>query len=77
MDPPSKDTQFQQSMAAHHKGNYAQAFNLFKPVAEQGEAIAQYYLGLMYRDGQGITRSYTQAMIWFQKAADQTCRSSI
>ena len=71
MEPTSKNTQFQQAMAAHYKGDYAQAFKLLKPVAEQGEAIAQYYLGLMYRDGQGTTKSYTQAMIWFQKAADQ------
>jgi TPR repeat protein len=36
-----------------------------------GNAQAQYMLGMMYEDGQGVSRDYQQAMLWFRIAADQ------
>ena len=39
--------------------------------ANQGDAVAQNNLGVMYRDGQGVALDYAQALIWFRKAADQ------
>ena len=39
--------------------------------AEQGDAAAQYNLGLMYRDGHGVTHHYKEAFRWFRKAAMQ------
>ena len=43
----------------------------FKPLAEQGQAEAQFYLGLIYYMGQGISEDYAEAFKWFRKAADQ------
>ncbi|EMJ3296474.1 sel1 repeat family protein, partial [Acinetobacter baumannii] len=39
--------------------------------ATQGNAKAQYNLGLMYDKGQGVTQSYAKAAEWYSKAADQ------
>ena len=39
--------------------------------AQQGEAKAQYDLGVMYRDGRGVEQSYEQAAYWLQQSADQ------
>lgn len=40
-------------------------------LANQGNASAQYNLGVMYYKGKGVLRDNTKAFEWFQKAADQ------
>ena len=39
--------------------------------AEQGNAAAQFNLGVMYYQRQGVTQNYQHAFAWFQKAANQ------
>ena len=39
--------------------------------AEQGVAVAQYNLGLMYENGQGVRQDYAEAVRWYRKAAEQ------
>ncbi|MGI9403386.1 MAG: tetratricopeptide repeat protein [Hyphomicrobium sp.] len=39
--------------------------------AEQGDAKAQFNLGLMYGEGRGVARDDAKARAWFQKAAEQ------
>jgi len=38
---------------------------------EQGNSAAQFNLGLLYDNGQGVERDYAQAAVWYNKAADQ------
>ncbi len=40
-------------------------------VAKQGNAQAQFNLGVMYYDGQGVRQDYAQAVQWYRKAAEQ------
>ena len=40
-------------------------------LAEQGEADAQYNLGNCYAFGDGVEQSYTEAVKWYKKAAEQ------
>jgi len=40
-------------------------------IADQGDATAQYSIGDMYYEGQGVTKDPAQAMQWYKKAADQ------
>jgi uncharacterized protein len=40
-------------------------------LAEQGDAVAQYILGMMYFMGQGVQKDYLEALTWFQEAAGQ------
>jgi len=62
---------FDEGLAANERGDYATALKEFRPLAEQGNAGAQYHLGLMYRHGNGLTQDYTEVVKWFRKAADQ------
>ena len=39
--------------------------------AEQGNAFAQWSLGLLYALGQGVTQDYVEARKWYLKAAEQ------
>ncbi|MFN8923757.1 MAG: tetratricopeptide repeat protein, partial [Sphingobacteriia bacterium] len=39
--------------------------------AEQGHANAQYNLGQLYEQGEGVEPSYDQAMHWYRLAAEQ------
>ena len=57
--------------AAYNKGDYATALRLWRPLADQGNVYAQSWLGVMYRDGQGVPQDYAQAVSWYRKAADQ------
>ena len=57
--------------AAYDKKNHAQAIEVFKPLAEKGDAKAQFQLGLMYDRGQSVPQDYAQAVIWYRKAAEQ------
>jgi len=56
---------------AYEKGDYATALMEFRVLAEQGDAIAQYNLGLMYANGRGVPRDYVQARMWLNLAAAQ------
>ncbi len=51
--------------------NFKEAFTLFKKLAEQGDAAAQSYLGLMNYNGESVTRNPKQAVVWWTKAAEQ------
>jgi TPR repeat protein len=56
---------------AYERGDYTQAARLFSPLAEQGVASAQYYLGLMHEKGRGVRQDHSTALTWFRKAAAQ------
>ncbi len=64
-------TDFQAGMEAYKAGDYATALKEWKPSAELGDAYAQYSLGFMYKDGQGVTQDYKEAAKWFRLAAEQ------
>ena len=58
-------------MAAYQRGDYATAIRELRPLAEQGDAEAQYNLGVIYDRGQGVTQDYAEAVKWYRKAAEQ------
>jgi uncharacterized protein len=62
---------FEDAQAADQKGDYATEMQILRPLAEQGNALAELGLGVMYANGQGVPQDYTQALIWYRKAADQ------
>jgi hypothetical protein len=57
--------------AAHNSGDYATAIRLWRPLAEKGNADAQFGLGRCYLLGEGITTDYEQARKWFELSAKQ------
>ena len=56
---------------AYHRGDYATALREWQPLAKQGDAVAQYHLGLLYANGQGVPKDDAQARQWYEKAAVQ------
>jgi hypothetical protein len=59
------------ALSAQKHGDYATALRLYKPLADQGDASAQYSLGTMYEAGQGVPHDYGEAAKWYRRAADQ------
>ncbi|MBU4575512.1 MAG: hypothetical protein KJ576_12830 [Proteobacteria bacterium] len=55
---------FREGMSAYKRGDYADALKEFEPLAEQGDALAQFYLGFMYAQGQGVPQNRKQAVKW-------------
>ena len=64
-------------LKAAQSGDFATALKEWKPLAEQGDAVAQYNLGLMYKNGWGVTQDYAEAVKWYRKAAEQHIMTSI
>jgi len=54
-----------------YQENNVEAAKWFQQAAAQGQAKAQYYLGWMYLQGEGVAPDYAQAAIWFEQAAKQ------
>ncbi len=61
----------QKGLEAVQRGDYAAALREWRPLAEQGDAMAQYNLGLVYAKGQGVAQDYGEAVKWYRKAAEQ------
>lgn len=49
----------------------AQTASDYRKAAEQGDAVAQYLLGLGYHRGDGVAVDYSQAVYWLKKSAEQ------
>lgn len=62
---------FDEGVAALKGKRYREALKEFTPLAEQGQAGAQYNLGLMYDNGLGVRADKATAADWYRKAADQ------
>lgn len=60
-----------EGMTAYRSGNFAGALEKFKPIAEKGDARAQFSVGVMYNQGQGVAQDVKQAIAWWEKAAEQ------
>ena len=56
---------------AYEEKDYATALKEFAPLADQGRAEAQLYLGKMYLMGQGVLKDSDQAVKWFKASALQ------
>ena len=57
--------------------NYAEALKWYRKSAEQGVALAQLGLGIMYAGGKGVTKDYVAAHMWFSLAAELGNEDSI
>ncbi len=61
----------QEAREALKAGRYEEALKELLPLVEQGDAEAQYNLGILYRDGLGIKQDYKMAVALFGKSAEQ------
>jgi hypothetical protein len=63
---PSEDAD-----AAMRRRDYPTALRLIRPLAEQGDATAQYNLGVFYDNGLGVPQDKVNAYVWFNLSAAQ------
>jgi hypothetical protein len=63
---------YDDGMRAYDAGNFAKALEIWGPVAENGDAVAQYSLGkLLENGGAGVPRNLVAAAKWYQRSASQ------
>jgi len=68
--PPSQG-QTSEASDAIRRGDYATAYRLLRPIAEEGDPQAQDELGVMYETGHGVPPNFDEAVKWYRRAADQ------
>jgi len=62
---------FNDGVVAYLQGDYQRAYDTMRSLAETTEQpYANYYLGMMYLNGQGVKQDYAEAGKWFRKAAE-------
>lgn len=62
---------FAAALEAARRGDFAEAFCVWRPMAEAGHAAAQYHLGWMYANGEGLQVDEERAVALWSQAAQQ------
>ncbi len=62
---------FAEGVAAHDAGDFETAFQEFLPLAQEGDEVAQFNIGVMYQFGQGRPKNDTEAGYWYRLAAER------
>lgn len=55
---------------AYRHGEYGSAAAILKPLAQEGDPIAQFAIGVMHDDGHGLPQDFTLALAWYKRAAE-------
>jgi len=55
---------------AYNKGNYDRAMKFFRRASEDGNIVADWYLGHMYRTGRGVQRDDATAYSYYSRVAE-------
>ena len=58
-------------IAAYDRGDFVAAFEIWTPLATRGDAEAQYRLGRLCSEGQGVEKDDAEAATWFLRAAEK------
>ena len=61
----------QEGLAAYKDKDYATALVELRAAANSGFSNAQFFLGVMYENGQGVMQNDKEATAWYRKAAYQ------
>ena len=68
---PEAGGDLDEGLAAYERGDYMAATDLWRPLADNGNADAQYYMGELHRLGQGVPEDPATAGRWHLEAAEQ------
>ena len=69
--PKGVAADFSRGYNAARDGDYASAVRWYTFAADEGNAAAQYNLGVIYENGSGVAKQYKTAVRWYTLAADQ------
>ncbi len=61
---------FADAERAYSAQDYARAMELALPLAEAGNADAQYLVGRMYEKGRGVKKDKAKILTWYRRAAE-------
>lgn len=67
----AQEDAFNRALSADERGDYVEAVKWYRMAADQGYAGAQYNLGVMYDNGEGVSENVAEAAKWYRRAADQ------
>jgi hypothetical protein len=62
---------YEEGLTAYSNGDIAAALQVWKPLAEHGDAQAQFAVASLYYDGIGVPVDHTESSYWFHLAAEQ------
>ena len=62
---------YDEGIAAFERGDFASALREWRPLAERGNADAQFSLGVLYQNAQGIPLDHDEAQKWFRLSGAQ------
>lgn len=60
-----------EGVAAFEAGDYGEAVHIWRPLAEDGDAMAQFNMGLLHETGRGVVEDPATAAAWYVRAARQ------
>ena len=66
-----RDMTLSSGIAAFEAKEFRRALQLLTPLAEQGEAEAQFRLGVMFQNGLGVVANELRAQEWMRQGAEQ------
>lgn len=70
--PLSDSTMYDAKIFIRNK-EYDKAFPICQKFSEKGDALAQYFLSLMYNSGNGTAADHDRAAFWLKKSAENGC----
>ena len=69
--PVAQAGKWEDGVKAFARKEYAAAAKLFRPLAEKGNAVAQYRIAMMHKMGLGVSKDRKLAQKWSMLAAKQ------
>lgn len=67
----SLSADFQKGLSAAERGDFATALLEWIPLAEQGDRRAQFFLGVLHHNGDGVSQNHEAAVKWYTLSAEQ------
>ena len=65
-----------EGLAAYQRGDFNSAQRVLEPLAQSGDADAQYLLGRMYARGEGVLQDFVEGHKWLNLAASRGNREA-
>ena len=62
---------FDDGLSAYKQKDFKKAVAEWRPLAEQGDMLSQFYLGLVYGFGEGVEKDLKEAIRWWRLSAEQ------
>jgi len=71
MAVPAWADEFDDAFNVYGTGDYGAARSMLEPLAQGGDIRAQYLLGRIYSEGEGIAKNDEEGVKWYRLAADR------